>query len=589
MPNQSKVKVYFELTGNVSAKMAEFSKAIAASAATMQGHVSSINVKIKDSADKATSSSNKLTKNLANKYGSLKTGIFSFRSDIEGFNNKLLNSIAVGIRGLARLRTAAFLLVTVFAVRPVFRFFDELVAASTEATRRIEKSQEQFKFKMQEFAIIFEPLKKIFNEMIELFKTELLNAFIKLAPFIGRLARAIGDVAALVYVFIDALKVLQLTLDGIFYSIDRFVVGLSVAWFDFLTTSGNSVVFFADKVATEMKFLTKHMPEWVRNSVGSVADYLQNDIPQQVKFAKDALQLANKELNALETKSLRDTKGKGYATAITDAIREAVGRIPEILGRETPLQEFFLTLDTSIQEAAAKLDAKMDELATAANARHKAFLATTAGQIVANLNVFVDEFNKATKSLTESFAQFAQDSASAFKNAFSDVFFNIMEGKFNKFRDIIINFLNGIKRAIANFLAEQVTRELIGRVLGAVAGGIGGLITGQGVGAGASYGAQNKQVSTTPHQHGGVVTGSSMVPAGEAGPEAFVPLHGNKIPVRIEGGGSGRPVQVNFNINAIDGPSTAAWFAKNKAQIKKIFIEAAAGEDMAVRRAYKLA
>jgi hypothetical protein len=84
------------------------------------------------------------------------------------------------------------------------------------------------------------------------------------------------------------------------------------------------------------------------------------------------------------------------------------------------------------------------------------------------------------------------------------------------------------------------------------------------------------------HQYGGITSGPSL--AGEAGPEAIVPLpHNRKIPAERRGGAE-RAVTVNFNISAVDGASVQRMLAREGKTITAI-IQDALGRDSHLRAA----
>lgn len=59
-----------------------------------------------------------------------------------------------------------------------------------------------------------------------------------------------------------------------------------------------------------------------------------------------------------------------------------------------------------------------------------------------------------------SLTKLAQDVASSMQRAFSDLFFNILEGKFKSLKDVVTNLFSALKRAVADFLASAVMRQL---------------------------------------------------------------------------------------------------------------------------------
>lgn len=144
-----------------------------------------------------------------------------------------------------------------------------------------------------------------------------------------------------------------------------------------------------------------------------------------------------------------------------------------------------------------------------------------------------------------------------------DVFFDAMMGKMKSFKDYVKAFVEDIART----LSQMMARQAIGAVLGslfpqpALTGGL--------------------QVYRM-HAAGGIADEPSI--AGEAGPEAVVPLPGNrKIPVELRGG-DGRAVTVNFNISAVDGASVQRMLAREGKTITAI-IQDALGRDSHLRAA----
>jgi hypothetical protein len=80
---------------------------------------------------------------------------------------------------------------------------------------------------------------------------------------------------------------------------------------------------------------------------------------------------------------------------------------------------------------------------------------------------------------------------------------------------------------------------------------------------------------------GGVASSPQLALFGEGSKnEAFVPLpDGRRIPVDMQGGaGGGQPVNVNFNINAIDTQTGAEFIRNNEALIANQVREALANE-----------
>jgi hypothetical protein len=151
----------------------------------------------------------------------------------------------------------------------------------------------------------------------------------------------------------------------------------------------------------------------------------------------------------------------------------------------------------------------------------------------------------------------------------SSVFFDAMMGKMKSFKEYLSAFVQDIGRTISQMMSRYVMQLAIQ----GVASGVGGLFGG----AGASTGGFPARLA-----EGGVTNGISI--AGESGPEAVVPLpDGRRIPVDLKGGG-GRGVTVNFNINAVDGPSVQRMLVGQRNTISQI-IQEAMGRDQQLRGA----
>ena len=153
-----------------------------------------------------------------------------------------------------------------------------------------------------------------------------------------------------------------------------------------------------------------------------------------------------------------------------------------------------------------------------------------------------------------------------------DIFFDAMQGKMKSFKDYLKAFVQDISRTLSQMMARQALGGLLSLVpsFGAALIPVGGIQT-------------PLTTSVYPaHQYGGITSGPSL--AGEAGPEAIVPLpHNRKIPVELRGG-SERAVTVNFNISAVDGASVQRMLAREGKTITAI-IQDALGRDSHLRAA----
>ena len=156
------------------------------------------------------------------------------------------------------------------------------------------------------------------------------------------------------------------------------------------------------------------------------------------------------------------------------------------------------------------------------------------------------------------------------EDSMSSVFFDAMMGKMKSFKEYLSAFVQDIGRTIS----QMMSRYIMQLAIQGVASGVGGMFGG---GAVASTGGFPARLA-----EGGVTQGMSI--AGESGPEAVVPLpDGRRIPVDLKSGG-GRGVTVNFNINAVDGPSVQRMLVGQRNTISQI-IQEAMGRDQQLRGA----
>ncbi len=141
-------------------------------------------------------------------------------------------------------------------------------------------------------------------------------------------------------------------------------------------------------------------------------------------------------------------------------------------------------------------------------------------------------------------ADMARRTAQMMEQGFGRFFFDTMEGRIQSFKDVMKSLLDFTKQIMSQIMGQLVTQTVLKGVLGGIAGGIGtpgADVTNLGRGIGSfNSGGSNFLVNLPGHALGGVTTGPSL--AGEAGPEAFVPLpNGRSIPVEFNGGPYGIP------------------------------------------------
>ena len=144
--------------------------------------------------------------------------------------------------------------------------------------------------------------------------------------------------------------------------------------------------------------------------------------------------------------------------------------------------------------------------------------------------------------------------------------------------EALLDFVGGVHKAIIRMMADAAAQKIIGGLLGGPlnapgAEGTGGL-------TGIFKGIAGMIAGAEGFAKGGIVRSPTLALAGEAGAEAFVPLEGGAIPVKMQGGGGST---VNLNVSAMDGASVAAFFQNNKKQIANT-LQSAMGDNHPMRR-----
>jgi hypothetical protein len=125
----------------------------------------------------------------------------------------------------------------------------------------------------------------------------------------------------------------------------------------------------------------------------------------------------------------------------------------------------------------------------------------------------------------------ARSVAQAMQGAFKQHFFDGLKGEITSIQDVIGGLVDFTQNILADVSSKLVTRMVLG--------GIDGLMSGGGGGFGSLFGG-GRPTNVPWMAEGGITSGPSL--AGEAGPEAIVPLpNGRSIPVEWKGGPYGAP------------------------------------------------
>ena len=148
----------------------------------------------------------------------------------------------------------------------------------------------------------------------------------------------------------------------------------------------------------------------------------------------------------------------------------------------------------------------------------------------------------------------AEDTAYSIQNAFADISFAVVKGKFDDISDAFQNLLDSILRSLTNLFAQSLFQKFLGMFLG--------MGTGYDLPAGFSPSSLIPDTVPIARAIGGPVSMGSPYIVGERGPELFIPsTSGNIVP----NSKIGANVQVNV-INQSGVPMTAKQYTKVDAE-----------------------
>lgn len=148
----------------------------------------------------------------------------------------------------------------------------------------------------------------------------------------------------------------------------------------------------------------------------------------------------------------------------------------------------------------------------------------------------------------------AEDTAYSIENAFADISFAVVKGKFDDISDAFQSLLDSILRSLTNLFAQSLFQKFLGMFLG--------VGTGYDLPAGFSPSSLIPDTVPIARAIGGPVSMGSPYIVGERGPELFVPSSSGNI---IPNSKIGANVQVNV-INQSGVPMTAKQYTKVDAE-----------------------
>lgn len=152
-------------------------------------------------------------------------------------------------------------------------------------------------------------------------------------------------------------------------------------------------------------------------------------------------------------------------------------------------------------------------------------------------------------------ADMARRTAQMMEQSFGKFFFDAMEGKIQSFKDVMKSLLDFTKQIMSQIMGQLITQTVLKGVMAGFGGGFGNpgadvTDIGRGIGTFKS-GGTDFMVNLPGMASGGITNGLTL--AGEAGPEAVVPLPGGRsIPVQWTGG----PYQQSGMMSTMSMPVT---------------------------------
>lgn len=134
----------------------------------------------------------------------------------------------------------------------------------------------------------------------------------------------------------------------------------------------------------------------------------------------------------------------------------------------------------------------------------------------------------------------ARRTAQMMEQSFQRFFFDAMDGRIQSFKDVMKSLLDFTKQIMSQIMAQLVTQTVLKGIMGGfppLGDGPTGVTTdlGRGIGQVNPAGGGSPMLVNLPgFAEGGITSGPSL--AGEAGPEAVIPLRNGRVPVQWTGG-----------------------------------------------------
>lgn len=493
------------------------------------------------------------------------TSVGRFRDDLLSSNvglNRLINTSAVFIRRLARIRTAFFILVTFLALRPITNFFKGLGEFSAIAERSLDRVGRRFDDLRRRIGDSVAPILEIFGsalvsrlknifefitskEFEEFFNEVLIisDRFVRTLIIIGKIAKELFNIG---------------------------LIGFRTIMTGFNALIGSMSFVFGEFVSFVAHELTRidvnfNILEKLGFTEGRIED-VRDSLVKLFDFGREIRRFGS-ELTAQAKETFTDFILSGKATQELDTSVDEISRLfNEELPRVILESKFAVALKTAFGEFARR-------------AREAA--SSTVDNVESVFAAFLQGFDL----LREKFLDFVKDFGRALKDtieeAISDTLLAVVEGRLRDLRDVLTSFLDAVKKDIISFVASTLRQQFIHQGLAPVLTQIGNLFTGVGTTSAAGTG--------TASQLGRIATGPTVTKVGEEGAEAIVRLGPRGgVPVEFTNRrGMGEGATVIFAPQLIDNRGSEQFLLQNEKVLTRIISSALRGRSSDLRGAVR--
>jgi len=569
---------------DISTQLVAFSQKIEAAFANVN-----FGSKIQKESDKAKSGLAGLSK-----------GLFGFRDKLTGAFNVIPNLIATTFRRLARLRTAFFILITFLAVRPLIRFAQGILDESARGN-----------FALQSFRTNYGRFKTILSERftpaIEAILAKAIDAVITFIGYLSENKAIIPAVLTGIEGIVDAIKALT---NAFLAAIE----GANVLTYTLQNILGKDAVSNrVQNIEDNLKTLTDRLAEYPIKLARVDAEIALVEARRKkasgdpffdfVKFDKEINELKKQKTQFLKDffAPLRDVNNN-LIEVPTSGLGVGIRGLIEQLNKEKAkiVNSGFITSAQQAEEAYGRLSTYsaaalqnvkdiitlspawkvISDLIQAGFSGAVEDVKKTKEEVSAlelQLNDFVDGFADGLTSQLKTVRELSEELGKAIRDGIveglGDTILNIIRGRLSKIKDVLADTLKAFQRSIANFIAQTSFDALANFGKSVAIPAVGTLL---------GLGGTSAAPAGPPKADGGMVFGRQLAQIGET-PEAFVPLKGGAIPVRMSGGG--RAGNIVIAPSLIDGASFGVWLSRpeSKRLIRNAVKEGAGGSDAGLR------